>query len=448
MRLDAGARSPSWGLLTKASSVALTATAVKLIAAGLGLLVNIAAARLLGAEGFGVYSLAVIVGMTAALVSSLGFSPGAIRYVPAYAAERDAARLAGFRNASLWATVIGCAALTAVFAAATTFMPDGEPMRDAFLFSLAIIAPFGITQTLAALLVAQGRVVAAEFVQGVARTGLTMAGLLALPAALGTDLNPGLASLATGIAGALSAACLAALLWSREAAPRAAGPRPVYELRSWIWTGGAIMLVMALAMLNERVDILMLGLLTEAREVGVYAAASRLAGLALLAAAGLNSAYMPRISRAYAEGDYAAVERLAVECARLGGIAALVFTLGAFAVGRPVLSLFGEAFEAGWPALMLLGLAQFGVAVGGASGLVLILGGRGGVTARGVGFGVVLNIALNAALTPRFGGSGAAVATLVALTVTSLYYGLQCRWKLDLGVMLISKPRAPVEAER
>ncbi len=184
--------------------------------------------------------------------------------------------------------------------------------------------------------------------------------------------------------------------------------------------GLPLMLAAVATLLWLRIDQVMLGHLAPAAELGLYGLAARLAELAH---------FLPVVIQAsfYA----AAVRVLRDEPARFEAYMQRVYDAAALAAWPAAIGLglatrlllvpvFGPAFAEAWPmiAVLLLSLPFHFLAV--AWGMRLTVAGRLWVAPLGAMAATVLNIGLNAALIPAYGGIGAAWATVAAAAVAGL----------------------------
>lgn len=85
----------------------------QITAAALGYTLSVVLARTLGSTGFGAYSTVLAWVSPLALIASFGLPTAMLRYLPAYKAERDHARLAGFLRAADRAVLVGSVAVAA-----------------------------------------------------------------------------------------------------------------------------------------------------------------------------------------------------------------------------------------------------------------------------------------------------------------------------------------------
>lgn len=195
------------------------------------------------------------------------------------------------------------------------------------------------------------------------------------------------------------------------------GPRPSPQLaRSVVLFGARGQLGDLLWLVNLRLDFIVLGVLAGPGVLGIYAVASKCAELMRMPATAVNYVLYPRFARSERSVADAQARRLLWRACGLTIAAAPVMAVAA-AVGLPLL--YGRAFRgAVLPAcLLLIGLAFEG-ATAVSSGYLRGIG-RPGTNSAGMGAGVVVTVALDILLIPRFGAAGAAVASSAAYLVTT-----------------------------
>jgi O-antigen/teichoic acid export membrane protein len=127
------------------------------------------------------------------------------------------------------------------------------------------------------------------------------------------------------------------------------------------------------------------------------------------------------IADLYARGNHVGLQSLirAVSRANLAVAAPVVLVLIAF--GRPLLSLYGSHFGAGYPVLVVLALSQLVIALAGSlAGYLLTMTKHQTEAAWIIGASALVNLVLTLVLTPRYGLIGTATATLTAATVRTI----------------------------
>jgi O-antigen/teichoic acid export membrane protein len=211
----------------------------------------------------------------------------------------------------------------------------------------------------------------------------------------------------------------AALAWRRLGrhgyfrkleAPSASLAREVW----WYGTRGEVGAVLSL--LNLRLDFVLLSGFAGNAVVGTYAVASKFAELVRVLPLAITYVLYPRFSSQPIDRAAAGARRLIRPATAATLVCAVVLALAApFAL--PLL--YGAQFDAA------VGMAQIllvGLSVEGAAGVVsayLYGTGRPGLNSVAMGAGVVLTVVLDLLLVPRWGATGAAIASTVAYLATT-----------------------------
>jgi len=181
----------------------------------------------------------------------------------------------------------------------------------------------------------------------------------------------------------------------------------------------AWMLVAVLAIqITSSLDTILLGWLASTSEAGVYAAIYRIPNAWIAVLSALLAGLLPLATHALHD-DEQRFGRLRVRSLRASGKAALAVVLFAPAGALLVPVVFGTEYRDGrLPALLLL-LATAVITLAAPLHPLAVSAGRDRPYALVMVGGAALNVALNLALIPPYGMSGAAVSTLAAQLVVS-----------------------------
>jgi O-antigen/teichoic acid export membrane protein len=392
--------------------------ALDLIMLGLSLVLTVVLARALGAAQYGVYAYAIALVAALGIPLRVGLPKLVVREVAAYRARSEWHRMRGLLRWANSTVLISSVVLVAVawlaawLGAGATVSPT--TITVALALPLLPLAALGAVRS--ATLSGLHFVVLGKLPEAVVRPAvfllLLVGGWLAFagrgltaPSVVVMDV------LATGIAFTVGAAVL------RTRLPNEAREGPAtYTTHAWRRSTMALALVAGLQFINHRVDILMLGVLRDTAEVGVYQVATRGADCVHLVLMAVNAVLSPTVSSVYASGQFDRLQRLMTQSARLVLLCSLPIGLAFIVWGKWILTtVFGPEFGAGATPLAMLSAGQLVNAAAGSVGLLLTMTGNERYTVRGVGVAAVLNIVLNAVLIPAWGGFGAAVATVTSL---------------------------------
>jgi len=237
----------------------------------------------------------------------------------------------------------------------------------------------------------------------------------------------------------LIVSALQAWVLRRRIGARLRDVRPAYALRDWLRTALPLLVVDGATIAMSRVDLLIVGLTLSAAQTGVYAAVARAASLVSFVLYAVNAVTAPRIAPLYRAGDRAGLQRLVTLATALSLSLALGMALGMIAFAGPLLHLFGAEFVRGREALIILTLGHFANAASGPVNELLHLTVHqraSSVIALG---GVVLSVALNMALIPRWGIEGAAVGTALAMVAQNVTLYVFVRRKLGINTLAFGR---------
>jgi O-antigen/teichoic acid export membrane protein len=408
--------------------------AIRVGGAGLGLAANIIASRMLGADAFGRYSLLLVWLLVLGYAATAGSGQLVCRYLAQYAKAKDYESISGLLRAALAATLSIAVLLAGVAMAVVVFVPIGLDTYDTLLACLALSAIPLVTlqdnlESIARGLDRPALGIGPAFL---VRHLAIILGLLLL-LVMGRDADA-LIVMGLTVAGLAVSVLTQYVLLRRHLHRIMPGVRPRYDLYRWVTTALPMAGADVTEMLLLNADLLILGLLVSSEHVGYYFAATRLAQVLTYIPYGATAATAQKYACLADHGDRAHLQALIGKVATLSTIlttAAATF-LALFAA--PLLSLFGESFVQAAPIVGLLGL---GILISGAFGPgddVLNMLGEERICSLGFLSALAANIALNFALIPPLGLTGAAIATVSALGLRGAFLAYFARVRLGLVV--------------
>lgn len=395
------------------------AFAIQSLAALLGFAMNVFAARLLDANGYGLYAYAVSWATVISIFCALGTDAAALRFVPAYMAKGEWRELQGFYRWALL-TVVGLSiAVVIVVEIGVSHSLLTEEKRRAVAIGL-LMAP-AMTLLILGQAVLRGfkAIAQALLPNGVVRPLLMMgvAGLLAEFFRVRMNADRLLVVLAAAV-------CLAMLYQYSRIMTRLmrlpAEGSMLWRPRLWLSVALPLVVMAALTTLLGQLDILMLGTLSSATQTAFYSAAARFATLASFGLTAANMIVAPLISELYHTHRLQDLLRMVRYVTRLITVFAILVALVFLFLGRPLLMIFGANYTAAYgPALILLS-GQVVNAVTGPVGYLLVLTGQQ-YTALGIyALACLLNVVVNLVAIPRFGMYGAALATAISVALANV----------------------------
>ena len=169
-------------------------------------------------------------------------------------------------------------------------------------------------------------------------------------------------------------------------------------------------------------------------EVGIYFAAGKTMALIMFVHYAVGSAVAHKFAALNARGDKDGLRAFVKDAVNWTFWSSLAGALLILALGKPLLSLFGPQFNAGYPVMFILVVGLlFRSAMGPVEYLLNMLGEQARC-ATVLGAAAVLNIALNFALVPAFGLVGAATATAVSLVAAAVMNAIVVWHRLDISI--------------
>lgn len=414
------------------------AFAVQVGGAGLGLAVHVVIARLLGAAGYGTYTLALTWVSVLSVLALLGQGIGVVRFVPTYVHGEAWSQLRGLRRGAS-AVVLAASGAVSLLGGCLVYLLRsrlGEGLEITMLAGFVLLPVLTQLQLSGALHRGLKRAASSSAFNSLVRPTLLLALVLGYSFGLHARLTAPLAMGATCLA-ALGALVASERFLNRAWPPEARRASPRYETRSWLTVGGQLFFLAVIGIVLNRVDVLVLGGMTGAADVGPYYAAVQIGAISAYGLNAVNTILAPLIAERYAAGDRDALAKLVHRAAWLTFSVTGLVCLVAAGLGRWILGLFGPGFEVAYiPLLIILG----GQCVNAASGPVgfLMTMTRFERQAPAIfGGGAVVNVLLSVLLIPQLGILGAATATATATVVWNVAALVFVRRNLDVNPTIV-----------
>ncbi|MFO7609890.1 MAG: oligosaccharide flippase family protein [Candidatus Krumholzibacteriia bacterium] len=418
---------------------AFWAFSLRVVGAAVGFGFNVLLARALGADGAGIYFLALTVMTMAAVVARLGLDNTMLRRVAAAVDRGDQAEAAGVYRTAMGLTLMAGAALAALLIVLAPLLAEHVFRKPGLAPSLRVMAlavpVFALLTLQAEAIKARRQVAAATFLQGV---GVPLLGLVAL-ALLFARVGSPVQVAAVYLGATVVTLALGVAVWrgGRRGLLGADGPPAHVAPRTLLATSLPLLSVAVLALITSWAGTLALGMGATAADVGHFGAAQRCAVLTSFILVAVSSIASPRFAALHEQGRTAELRRLVRQSAWLTfGLSSPVL-LVLVLMPRTVMGLFGEGFAAGWPLLVILAAGQYVNAFTGTVGHLLMMTGLE-KPMRNVTLAVAaLTIALNVVLVGPWGGVGAATATAVGVAAQNVAFVFVVRrhlgfWALPL----------------
>ena len=406
-----------------------------LFTAAAGYLFRVYLARVLGAEALGLYTLGMTIVGFFGLLNGLGLGQAAVRFVASYSATQQWHRLHGFLRRSFGLLAVGSVVLASVMMAVGPWLARNLYHAPALIPYLRF---FAIILMLSAFTAFLGQVLAG-YRDVILRTAITnfigsplniIFGVVVL--SLGFGLRGYLLAQVAGSTVALILLLVAAWRLTPEITmqfPTSAQPME----REVFWFSATALGIGGLEFILAQSDKIMLGAFLDVRQVGIYAVAATLVAFVPVALQSVNQIFSPTIADLHARGEHVLLGNLFQTLTKwiLGLTLPLAFVMIIFS--KPLMRLFGPAFESGWLVLSLGALGQLVNAGVGSVGYMLLMSGNHARLIRVQAVMAVFMVAATFGLVRPFGMAGVALAAALTNALTNYLYLRQVRAALHLS---------------
>lgn len=392
---------------------------LRLVGAGLGLVAQVLASRLIGAEAFGQYALMLVWLLLLGHGASAGTNQLICRYLAHHLARDELEAPAGLLRFSLFfagsvAVALALGAIGLVQSGLLGLEPGTVALATLAFSVIPLLALQDFLEAIARGLDRPNLGIGPTFLL---RNLAIICGVSALMV-LGVEADALFVMALTVVGLVLSVAAQWALIY-RHVRTALHGARPAYSIRRWIKTALPIAMIEACEVLFYNADILVLGLFVPPEMVAFYFAATRIAQILAYVPYGISAVTAQKYAALAAAGRHDGIQRLVagatVATTGMAALAALVFSI----LAAPLLTVFGPGYETAAYVVPVLCLGIVATCMLGPGEDVLNMLGEERICSTVFMMSVGANVALNFALIPFYGILGAAMATAIALALRS-----------------------------
>ncbi|MBD3366563.1 MAG: oligosaccharide flippase family protein [Candidatus Eisenbacteria bacterium] len=431
---DAG-RAEYRGYLSKVSKEAGFAFSGKVFGLVFGFASQAVIANLLGADLLGVFVLAWTTIQAFAIVTTFGFEGSLIRYISMYVAG---GRPGAARRTLLLALRIGVGAAAAGVVAiillrrplALDFFKEPR-LVDALVWISFMLVPFTVMKILSGAMRGLkdvkrdvlGSDISYRVMRLVAFLGFYLVGW-ELKGIIGAAI----------VASSFAASVLIGYVRRNPAGLfRADVGRGEVPAREFVVYSSAMLADAAMAFGMQRGDRLILGFYLPSAAVGIYNVAALIAGLTTFVLLSFNAIFSSVIADVYHRGRQDLLRSLFRSVTRWIMIPTLAIYAWILAGGDATLSVFGDEFVSGYPALAFLATGMTFGASAGSVGLCLAMTGHQRYNVWNTLAMAALSIGLNMVLVPRMGIAGSGLATGTAFVLVNIARIIEVRVLLGVS---------------
>jgi O-antigen/teichoic acid export membrane protein len=423
------------------ASASVGALAVLFAGAGISYGAQLAIARLIGPDSFGVYAYVLAWVTLLAYFSTLGFHVSLLRLLPAYRATDEWPLARGvIRYSRSAAAAVGMA--IAIVGAAVLLVREGTSpeMKHAFLVGLCTAPVIALQLVEAATVRAFGGAVEALIPERIIRDSVAVL-VLAAVALVGFARPDASLAMAAMLVSSAAALALAYAFMRRLRPPEICRDPPAYAPRDWCRPTFPLTVIMVADNVMIRSGVIVLGLAGSTRDAGVFAVAFNLALLTALPRMAVASIFAPTVSDLYVREDHAGLQALSARAASLSLAGTAVVALPLLLLAPMLLGWFGSGFSAGAPVVVILVLGQLFSAAAGPQQHLITMTGHESAGATIFATSAAVNFAACLVAVRYFGMTGAAIAMTASLIAWNLAMGAYIRHRLQLAPGLVAVVR-------
>lgn len=425
------------GILVRAL---LGSAGLRIVGMGFGFLVGVQLARGLGAEGYGIYGLAMSIIALLTVPTEFGLPQLLTREVAVAHSQNNFARIQGMLK---WATQ-ACLLLSAIVAVGLLgwliwHKQVVTPLGNTLLAGVVMIPLVALLSLRSAALRGVQKIVIGQISEVALRPALHSLLLFLVPIFL-FSLSPAIAMVLGVMAAGI--ALIYAQYQLRQNLPTAMPIDNVQvDSRGWWRSAVPMALTEGMRLLQSHVLIFFLGWMVVMPEVGIFRMAVSVAAMLAMPISLFTIVCMPIIARLHAMGHKAQLQSMLtlVSAGMLTGI--LLLSLPFFVAGGWLLGIvFGDEFASGNASLLLLSIAGMLSAVFGMNAALLNMTGNQQRVTRASGVALLVLLAASQPLIQSYGILGAAISNILSVAVWNVLMWHDCRrlLGLDTGIWHIS----------
>ncbi|WP_414527326.1 flippase [Nodularia chucula] len=410
------------GLMASFIKKAGIAFVIQVLGVGLGYLLQVFLARVMGSEEYGLYTYILAWATICAVISNLGIPVAVLRFIPEYTTKGDWGRFQGVIRGSsrlTFASSVGMSILLTLIVLSVNYYRQVENLIP-ILFGIWTVPLLALENLQGNFFRGSRLMVAAYGPSKVLRPVLFIIGTWVILQLVETgQISSQLVFIITIITYVL-------LIFSQQLLihqgllSQGEKTTPIYELRSWLRVSLPLLLIVGFVIILYQTDILMIGVILGPAQVALYNAATKTSYLASFVYMAVEAIAAPTIASLYTAGDRIELQKMMTTMAHLVFWPSMIITLFLCLFSDYILGMFGAEFIAAkWP-LVILALGQLINSATGPVGYMLDLTGHQDQSARVRCFTAITNIVLNSILIPQFGIIGAAIATSTAVILDNV----------------------------
>lgn len=392
--------------------------AAKVLGLGIGFILQVVLARTIGAGDLGIYYYALSWATLFSTFTCLGFDVALVQHVAVYLARNDNARLRGLLlRANQWCLAAGLTGTAIIW----TWWYFSKPhwawdKRTALLLASFLIPMFTVNSLRQSVLRGMKKIFQFQALDMIIRPLLMIVALGIWPLFTSIGLQAEHVMLIQ-LAATLMVLALGVIMVHMQLPDALRQTAPVFEIRAWLGTAMPLYLGTIMRVVTLQAGLIITGTFLPVEQTGIYAVILRLAELVVFGVGLVDAIAAPMIAELFHAGRMQELQHLVTFATRITFSIAAVAALALYFGGHWILEFYGEKFQTGYPAMMIVMFAYILQGLVGPVGYMMSMTDqqKGLVLIQGVA--MLVNLALSFVLIPAMGIEGAAIALTVSTVI-------------------------------
>lgn len=402
--------------IVRGSSLAF---ALKIAGAGAGFIVNVIIARVLGAEGAGIYYLSLMIATIASVIGRIGLDNVMLRRISADATEKNWGDVKGvYRQGMVIALVVSSTAAVLVYLSAPWFAHQvfSKPELKIPLQWMALtIVPMALLNLQAQSLMALKKVRDSQIIQSISIPAINMLLIFSLASTWGVEG----ATWAYNVSAVITV-FMGYWLWGKVTGSLGDNNNKIKYTKTLLRSGIPLLWVSLFLMATTWSATVALGIWGSGEDVGIYYIAAHTASLISFVLVAVNSVAAPKFSVFHSQGDMVALGSAAIQSTNFMMLVVSPALIVCFFFPGWIMGIFGDKFVAHGYVLTILAFGQAINVATGSVGVILTMSGQEKLLRNIVGVSAGVTFVATLLLVPVFGVAGAAISTSLGTIVLSL----------------------------
>lgn len=412
----------------------LLALGTRLSAAGVSFVFGVVAARLLGLEQFGQFSVMLAFFNVGVVVALLGHESLAVRNIAAATgSEETKPVLPAYRSAAInhvWVIGVLVACLEFVL---LKCLPVGDSIRGEWFLLMALIPLVARTRLSQAMLRGAHLSSLAIIPDGLLRPLISLSIVVFTASIIRTDSILILVAamffssiVSLWIAGIWERSKLGALKLNRLE-----NFRDISSQLSYAMFASSLF-----AVLDSQLALIMVGNLSGAAQAGLYSGAERFSLAASLVGQAIYMAIASKIAQSHSVGDAESLHRLLRNTTRYVGVTTMTLCAVVYVFSEQLLALYGQDFEGAKATLLVLLIGVTLNAWAGPTGQLLLMTRNERFHLLSLAMSLSVQFVFLIILVPKYGTLGAAASLLASISIWNLIMMFFIKRRLNINPIL------------